>query len=85
MRQLDEQTFRKGESVKVVRDAGYKKDMVLSPEYRKEARERIENPNILAGNYKLKELLEEFGIVVNPERMTNWYVYTGQKLGASNS
>ena len=62
--------------VKVVRDAGYKKDLVLSPEYRKKAHERIENPNVVAGNYKLKELLAEVGIIVNPERMTNWYLYT---------
>ena len=64
-----------GEPVKVVRDAGYRKDIILSSEYRKKSRERVENPNIVTGNYKLKELLSEVGIVVNPEKMTNWYVH----------
>lgn len=62
-----------GGPVKVIRDAGYRKDKLLSPEYRKKARERVKDPNIVTGNYKLKELLAEVGIIVNPEKMTNWY------------
>lgn len=64
-----------GEPVVVVRDAGYKKSEFLSPEYRAKVRKRVENPNIVTGNYKLKELLSELGIVVIPEKMTDWWVY----------
>ena len=64
-----------GKPVTVIRDAGYRKDRILSPEYRKKVRERIDNPDILTGNYKLKELLSELGIIVNPDKMTNWYVF----------
>lgn len=64
-----------GKQVTVIRDAGYRKDRILSPEYRKKVRERIDNPDILTGNYKLKELLSELSIIVNPDKMTNWYVF----------
>ena len=62
-------------SVKVIRDAGYNKKKLLSPGYRKKVRERVKDPNIVTGNYKLKELFAEIGIIVNPEKMTNWYMY----------
>lgn len=62
-----------GEPVKVVMDAGYSKIELLSPENIKKSQERIDNPNITTGRYKLKEFLEEVGIVVNPEAMTFWY------------
>jgi hypothetical protein len=62
-----------GEPVCVVRDAGFSKIKSISTEYRKKSFERINNPNIVTGNYKLKELLGELGIIVNPEKMTLWY------------
>ena len=65
-----------GDPVIVCRDRGYPLVELLSPENRKKARERVKDPNIVTGNYKLKELLAEVGIIVNPEKMTNWYVYT---------
>ena len=49
---------------------------LLSPENMKKSWERINNPDIVTGRYKLKELLEEVGIVVNPEAMTFWYKHT---------
>jgi hypothetical protein len=64
-----------GEPVRVVRDAGYSKIESISPENRKKALERVNDPNIVTGNYKLKELYEKIGITVNPDKMTNWYVY----------
>ncbi len=64
------------EPVIVSRDAGYSKIKLLSPENMKESWERINNPDIVTGRYKLKELLEEVGIVVNPEAMTFWYKHT---------
>ncbi len=64
-----------GEPVKVIRDAGYKKSKLLSPENRERYRKRVQNQNIVTGNYKLKELLSEIGIIVIPEKMTNWYLY----------
>ncbi len=64
-----------GEPVRVVRDAGYSKIKSISHENRKKALERVNNPNIVTGNYKLKELYEKIGIIVNPDKMTNWYPY----------
>jgi len=59
----------------VVRDAGYSKIELLSPEYRKKVTQRVENPNSISGKYKLKELFAEIGIIVNPEAMTYLYKY----------
>lgn len=64
------------EPVIVSRDAGYSKIKLLSPENMKKSWERINNPDIVTGRYKLKELLEDVGIVVNPEAMTFWYKHT---------
>lgn len=64
------------EPVIVSRDAGYSKIKLLSSENIKKSYERINNPDIVTGRYKLKELLEEVGIVVNPEAMTFWYQHT---------
>lgn len=64
------------EPVIVSRDAGYSKIELLSLENIRKSEERINNPNITTGRYKLKELLEEVGIVVNPEAMTFWYKHT---------
>ena len=54
----------------VSRDAGYSKIELISPENIRKSQERIDNPNVVTGRYKLKELLEEAGIVVNPEALT---------------
>ena len=48
---------------------------MFSPENRRKARERVLDLNIVTGKYKLKELLGEMGIIVHPERMTNWYQF----------
>lgn len=61
--------------VHVSRDAGYSKIESISPENRQKAKERMDNPDIVSGNYKLKELFADMGVVVHPERMTNWYPY----------
>ena len=46
------------EPVIVSRDAGYSKIKLLSPENMKKSWERINNPDIVTGRYKLKELLK---------------------------
>ena len=61
--------------VHVSRDAGYSKIESISPENRRKAKDKMDNPDIVSGNYKLKELFADMGIVVHPERMTNWYPY----------
>lgn len=63
------------DSVYVSRDAGYSKIESISPENRRKAKDKMDNPDIVSGNYKLKELFADMGIVVHPERMTNWYPY----------
>lgn len=61
--------------VYVSRDAGYSKIESISPENRRKAKDKMDNPDIVSGNYKLKELFADIGVVVHPERMTNWYPY----------
>ena len=61
------------EPVLVVRDAGYNKTKLLSQEYRKKVQDKIKNPNIPTGKYKLKELCAKRGIIVNPEAMSFLY------------
>jgi hypothetical protein len=61
--------------VHVSRDAGYSKVKSISPQNRRKAKERMDCPDVVTGNYKLKELYEKIGIIVHPERMTNWYPY----------
>lgn len=58
--------------VQISRDGGYSKEKLISSENRSRAKEHMENPDIVIGNNKLKELFSEIGIVVNPEKMTNW-------------
>ncbi|MBQ7929006.1 MAG: hypothetical protein IJ287_09760 [Methanobrevibacter sp.] len=65
-----------GEPTKVMRDAGYSKIKSISPKNKREIQERIENPNIVTGNYKLKELFSKRGITVIPDKMTMWYQFT---------
>lgn len=64
------------EPIVICRDCGYDMVELLSPENRKKAREKVKNPNYVNSKYKLKELFAEIGIVVHPDRMTNWYAYT---------
>lgn len=64
------------EPVHVIKDNGFDKLKLISPENRRKARERMNDPNCVSGNHMLKELFAEIGIVVHPERMTNWYAYT---------
>ena len=65
-----------GEPVRVVRDAGYSKIKCLSPEFKKKSLERIKDPNYKSN---LKKLYAKMGIIVNPDKMTNWYVYDDEE------
>ena len=65
-----------GEPTRITRDAGFSKLESISPENQRKIKQRIENPNIVTGKYKLKELFAKRGIVVIPERMTMWYQFT---------
>ena len=60
-------------SIRVTKDVGFNKLALISYENRKKAKIRMNNPNVIAGNYKLKEVFAEIGIIVHPEKMTNWY------------
>lgn len=60
----------------VCRDCGYNIVDLLTPENRKKARERMKNPNYVSEAYLFKEFFGEIGIVVHPEKMTNWYAFT---------
>ncbi|MBQ2654384.1 MAG: hypothetical protein IJF83_12585 [Methanobrevibacter sp.] len=65
-----------GEPTSVTRDAGYSKIESISPENQSKIKKRIENPSILTGKYKIKEIFAKRGIVVIPERMSIWYPFT---------
>lgn len=62
-----------GEPTMVTRDAGYSKIKSISSENRIKIKERINNPDIRTGKYRLKKLFAKRGIVVIPEKMTIWY------------
>ena len=62
-----------GEPVIVSRDAGYSKAKLLSPDNIEKSKQRINNPNIVSGRYKLKEIFAEVGIIMNPDAMTFWF------------
>lgn len=64
-----------GEPVHIIKDNGFNKLELISPENRRKSIERMAIPNVVSGNYKLKELFEEIGIVMHPERMTMWYPF----------
>lgn len=64
------------EPVHIVKDNGFNKRELISPENRRKSRERMNDPNYVSEAYLLKELFGEIGIVVIPERMTKWYAYT---------
>ncbi len=61
------------EPVIVSRDCGYNIVELLSPENRMRAKQRANNPNIVTGKHKLKELFAEIGIVVIPDKMCYLY------------
>ena len=62
-----------GEPVLVVRDRGYSKSKLLSPEYMDKVKKRINDPNIPTGKDRLKELYAKRGIIVNPDAMSFLY------------
>ena len=66
----------RGKPTRVIRDAGFSKLESISPENQRKIKERIENPKIVTGKYKLKEIFAKRGIVVIPEKMTMWFRFT---------
>ena len=62
--------------VYVSRDAGYSKIESISPENRRKAKEMINNPNKVTHIDTLNKLYSKMGVIVHPERMTNWYAFT---------
>ena len=64
------------EPIHIVKDNGFNKLELISPENRKKSRERMNDPNYVSHAYRLKELFCEIGIVVIPERMTWLYAFT---------
>lgn len=69
--------FYQGEKeIRVTKDVGFDKVKIISPDNRQKVRERVKNPNIVAGRYLLKEIFADVGIIVIPEKMTMWYQFT---------
>ncbi len=69
--------FYQGEKeIRVTKDVGFDKAKIISPDNRQKVRERVKNPNIVAGRYLLKEIFADVGIIVIPEKMTMWYQFT---------
>ena len=66
----------RGIPVHVSRDAGYSKIDSISPEKRNEAIEKKNNSNVKTRIDVLDELFSKMGVIVHPERMTNWYAFT---------
>lgn len=62
--------------VHVSRDAGYSKIESISPENRRKAREMMDNPNAVTRIDTLNKLYSGMGVIVHPNRMTNWYAFT---------
>lgn len=62
--------------IRVTRDAGYNKAESISSENLKRIREKRNNGEIMSRIDLLNELYSKMGIVVHPERMTNWYAFT---------
>ncbi len=63
----------RGEPVYVARDSGYSKLKYLSSENRQKSIERMKNDDRKSSKEFLKEIFGEFGIVVNPEKMSYWH------------
>lgn len=69
-------SFQYGEEPIIVsRDMGYNIVESILPENRKKARQKIKDPNYINSKYKLKEIFDDLGIIVNPEAMTYIHVY----------
>ena len=64
-----------GEPTKISRDAGYSKLESLSLENRIKSRERMNNSNIVSGDWSLKEVFAKVGITVNPDKLTHLFKY----------
>ena len=62
--------------VHVSRDAGYSKIDSISPEKRRKAKEMMDGPNTVTRIDTLNKLYSKRGVIVHPERMTNWYAFT---------
>ncbi|WP_298522355.1 hypothetical protein [uncultured Methanobrevibacter sp.] len=62
--------------VYVSRDAGYSKIESISPENRRRAKEMMDDPNTVTRIDTLNKLYSKMGVIVHPERMTNWYAFT---------
>jgi hypothetical protein len=63
------------EPIIVSRDVGYNLAELITPEYRKKAREIVKDPNYVNSKHMLKELYAKRGIIVNPEAMCYLYKY----------
>lgn len=64
------------DQVYVSRDAGYSKIESISPENRRRAKEMMDDPNTVTRIDTLNKLYSKMGVIVHPERMTNWYAFT---------
>jgi hypothetical protein len=62
--------------IRVSRDAGYNKMESISPENLKKVRQKRNNGDIMSRIDLLDELYSKMGIIVRPDRMTNWYAFT---------
>lgn len=62
--------------VYVSRDAGYSKVESISSENRRKAREMINQPDVVTRIDILNKLYSKMGVIVHPDRMTNWYAVT---------
>ena len=62
--------------VHVSRDAGYSKIESISPENRRKSKEMMDDPNAVTRIDTLNKLYSKMGVIVHPDRMTNWYAFT---------
>ena len=62
--------------VYVSRDAGYSKIESISPENRRKSKEMMDDPNTITRIDTLNKLYSKMGVIVHPDRMTNWYAFT---------
>ena len=63
-------------AVHVSRDAGYSKIESIFPENRRKAKNMMDGSNVVTRIDILNELYSKMGVIVHPERMTNWYAFT---------
>lgn len=62
-------------AIVVTKDVGFNKSKLISAENRQKIQNRVNDPNIVTGRYKLKEIFANIGIMVIPEKMTFWYQF----------